>query len=423
MKRLHFQALRAILYLYTSTLFSGVTKINDISPRRLFFKNLSNVLTDQNILYALAISVFLPYPLTMAIVLMVTVLLLCRKKHRERLFVHKGSKALLPFFALALIMPVLYRHWVGLGAGILLICIAIIGLFARSALTVKIYEHMLDIITMLSVPIGIAVIIERIFLKIFDPNNQDYFRCVSVFFNANYFATVVATVVIICAYKAGTHQGFRPKYFIIAGLNMISAYLSGSLFVWVEIFVGVSLVFFLLKKHEMISGLLLGGGLFCFLIYFAPGLFLPRLGEAPVTTDRRIDIWRTALRAFFDSPLFGHGTLTYYQIYPHYEGSFPTSHAHNILLDPLLSFGLVGTALLAVYVVCTLWMLLKCLRGRSDGRITVLISAVTLAAAVHGTTDVTLLWVQTGLLFLLIVGGIDLAYRQTLRYTAQTTDT
>ena len=374
-----------------------------------------SLITDRNIIYMLTVSVFLPYQFTAVIIALTAVMLLISPKTNRRIFVHRGSRWLLPFFALIIIVPIIYHNWAGLVAGFFIIFATVIGLYARSAFTVNIYEHTLDIITMLSIPIGLVAILERIFLKVFDPGNKDNFRCVSVFFNSNYFATVVAIVIIICAYKAGTHQGVQLKYFAIAGLNMVSAYLSGSLFVWVEIFVGVALVFFLLHKHEMVSGLLLGAGLFCFLIYFAPGIFLPRLAESPLTTDRRLDIWTTAIQAFFKTPLFGEGPLTYYHIYSDYPTGFATSHAHNIFLDPLLSYGIIGTAILCVYVVCTLMTLLKCLRLRPDGRITVLICAVVAAAAVHGITDVTLLWVQTGLLFMLVIGGINLAEKRSLR--------
>lgn len=375
---------------------------------------MQSLFNDQNLIYIVAVSVFLPYIFTCAIILFVTAVILLVPNNRRRIFVHDGSKWLLPFFALVLIIPLFYKNFVGIAAGAGLICVVLIGLYARSAMTVRTYEHMLDIMTKLSVPIAVAAMTERVYLKIYDPGNLDNFRCVSVFFNSNYFATVAATMVIICAYKAGTHQGMQLKYFIIAGLNMISAYLSGSLFVWVEIFVGVSLVFIMLKKHEMISGLLLGAGIFCFLIYFAPGIILPRLAESPLTTDRRLDIWDTAIRAFLDAPIFGRGTLTYYHIFENYPNGFATTHAHNLLLDPLLNYGIVGTALMSVYILCVVKRLITSIKKRPDGRITVLITAVIAAAIAHGTTDVTLLWVQTGLLFLLIIAGLDLGYRRAL---------
>lgn len=369
------------------------------------------LLTDQNILYILVVSVFLPYVFTGIILVSMAIYLCISPKTNRRIFVHKGSRWLILFFLEILIVPVVYKNWIGLAAGFGLICILILGLFARSAMTIRIYERMLNIACLASVPVGVVAIIERICLQVLH-DDLDSYRCISVFFNANYFATVVATVIIICAYKVGSHQGHRLLYFSIAAFNMISAYLSGSLFVWVEIFIGVALVFFLMRKHEMLSGLLLGGGLFCFMLYFAPGLLLPRLTESPLTTERRLDIWSTAVKAFFKTPLFGEGAMTYYHVYQNYEGSYPTTHAHNLYLDPLLSFGLVGTALLMIYVVSYMRTLIHCLKSRSDEKITVLICAVIAAALIHGVTDLTLFWIQTGLFFVLVLSGLNLCTRR-----------
>ncbi len=344
---------------------------------------------------------------------MAAFVLICPRT-RGRIFCHKGAKWLFPFFAVSFGASIAYQNWIGLLAGIGMFAILTLGLFARSAFTVKTYEHMLHIICMISIPIGVVAFLERIFLQLRHPELYS-FRCISVFFNANYFATIAATVVIICAYKVGAHQGNRMLYFGIALLNMFSAYLSGSLFVWVEIFIGVALVFFLLRKHEMLSGLLLGGGLFCFILYFAPGLLLPRLTESPLTTERRIDIWRTTIHAFLDTPLFGRGPMTYFHCYADYPGSYPTTHAHNIYLDPLLSYGIVGTLFLLLFVLSYLRPLVHCLRSRPDEKISVLLSAVIAAAAIHGITDLTLLWVQTGLLFMLILGGLNLCERRATR--------
>ena len=381
--------------------------------------SLRTLLSDQNIIYMLAVSVFLP-PVFTALTILVLGAYVCASKYTHgRIFKHTGSKWLVPFFLISAGASLFYRNIPGLIATVFLIFIFILGLFVRTAITVKIFEHMLHIIAMISLPIAAVAGFEWVMLRIFDPNNADNFRCVSVFFNSNYFATMVATVIMICAYKVGTHQGNRLLYFFIAAVNMGSAYLSGSLFVWVEIFIGVALIFFLMRKHEMLSGLLLGGALFCMVIYFAPGVFLPRLTESPVTTDRRFEIWETALRAFLRTPLFGRGPLTYLQVCSSIPNGYPTQHAHNMYIDPLLSFGLVGSLFLLIYIFSYLGTLLRCLRENRSEKISVLICAVIAAAAVHGTTDYTVFWIQTGMLIMLLLGGIGICERRLKRISAK----
>lgn len=67
-------------------------------------------------------------------------------------------------------------------------------------------------------------------------------RIASVFSHPNYFGTIVGTVIIIRAYKILTNQGH--KLFLYPGWNgnTVSIYLCKSMFVWVEVFIGVTVL-------------------------------------------------------------------------------------------------------------------------------------------------------------------------------------
>lgn len=372
---------------------------------------LNTVLSDQNIIYICVTSIFLPYFFTACIIVAAALYLLINPDTRKRIFVHKGSLMLLPFFALSLIVPIVYKNWLGAAGGLALMLIMILALFFRSAMKKRIYEHVLSLICLYSIPMTVIAIIERV---MFQPGTPSYFyRSQAIFFNANYFATIMGTVIVICAYKVITGKGQSIIFYGIAAFSGISIYLCGSLFVWVEIFVGVASFLLLKKRHKMLSMLLFLAGIFCILIYLDVGI-VPRISESFITTGRRVEIWSTALGAIKDAPFFGKGLMTYFHVFKDYPGSFPSQHSHNMYIDPILNFGVVGTAFFLVYFINyykTAFYSRKVDSQGSGKDITSLILSITIAVLVHGMIDITVLWVQTGLLMVILMGGLGVSER------------
>ena len=110
-------------------------------------------------------------------------------------------------------------------------------------------------------------------------------------------------------------------------------------------------------------------------------------------------------------PLFGEGPLTYYHIYKQY-GGHPTQHAHNVILDPLLSHGLIPCIILLVYLGSNLkevWLLFK---RRIDMRLFSLIVAFLLTVLIHGILDYTIYWVQTSLLFFIVFSASSIYFHK-----------
>jgi len=128
----------------------------------------------------------------------------------------------------------------------------------------------------------------------------------------------------------------------------------------------------------------------------------PRVENLSWALQDRFIIWETALQGIRDNFLFGQGPLTYRNVYTLYDGQ-QTYHAHNIILDTLLSHGIIGTSLL-IYPFSwffNLWWKLKKdekLRGQFA-----LHGSLMAAVIIHGMVDLGILWFQTGFLFLLIL--------------------
>jgi len=179
-----------------------------------------------------------------------------------------------------------------------------------------------------------------------------------------------------------------------------------SMFAWIEVFIGILILLALLHKHRLLAIWVIAGAIAAFLIFGLDLRLLPRLSVVDVTLRMRQQIWEQAINTIKEAPLLGHGLLSYgYLFGVIYHGNL-VPHAHNILIDMLLNFGLVGTLMFACYFARYYYDLVKeWLSNNKNSENLVLIFAVSVAALIHGMTDITLLWIQTLPLFLLILAG------------------
>ena len=164
----------------------------------------------------------------------------------------------------------------------------------------------------------------------------------------------------------------------------------------------------------MLSLFLLLAGIMCIIIATTPEI-IPRLRETSLTTDNRISIWKTSIQAISNSPLFGKGFFTYFHIQPTIEGSYPTQHAHNLFIDSILSYGIIGSLIGLLYFSRFFSNVAKCNEKLRNNKISGFIIALSVAILVHSMIDLTLLWFQTGLLFAIILGGIGVEERRLIR--------
>ncbi|NLC19226.1 MAG: O-antigen ligase family protein [Clostridiales bacterium] len=368
-------------------------------------KRLDITLADSNIVAFTAVSLFLPYVLTALILVFLSLYIIANKRTRSLIFIHNGTKALKYFFIYAMAVAFMYKNWMGLAATAVLILGFVLGLFIRAVMTGELYERILTLICNMSITSTGFAGLEALFNYIYDGKINR--RVSAVFLHPNYFGTVVATVIIICAYKILTGKDRRANYYLIGGLNLISLYLSMSMFAWIEVFIGILILLALLHKHHLLAVWVLAGAAMAFLIFGLDLRLLPRLSLVDVTLRMRQQIWEQAINTIKEAPWLGHGLLSYGFLFGViYHGNL-VPHAHNILIDMLLNFGLAGTLMLVYYFAVYYYELVKAwlTNNKKNSENLVLIFAVSVAAFIHGMTDITLLWIQTLPLFLLILAG------------------
>ena len=114
----------------------------------------------------------------------------------------------------------------------------------------------------------------------------------------------------------------------------------------------------------------------------------------------RVDIIKMAVIIFKKTNfLFGHGNFYYYKftnyVYP---------HTHNILIELLLSYGLIGTTILSYVFLEYIYTKFK------ENKKNTLYLTLLIGVFIHNFTDFTIFWIQTVMLFIIIfsVKGYDL---------------
>ena len=190
-------------------------------------------------------------------------------------------------------------------------------------------------------------------------------------------------------------------------------YLSGSMFAFVELFAGICLLLVLRKKYIFFAVFFFLAFVGLVVLYFFPEIF-PRLLIASGQTDKRIELWGWSISLIKQNPFFGQGFLTIY----HNARQNPLVdaedyvHAHNFLLEPLTSFGIIGTILIVILLVMCFKRIIKCKEKLKDDKIITLVLSLCGAILVHATTDMTMMWIQTGLLYVLVLSAVGIGERE-----------
>ena len=362
--------------------------------------------TDNNLIYLLFASIFLPYYIT-AVSLVVSVIYIIKKQKISGCFEKNGGIWAILFAVYTVIIAAINLNFIGIACSVGFIALIIISKFVREHITLEVFEKGLNITCFMGIITTALCLFDFVYNQFILSYNGTY-RSTLYFFNTNYLATLFATVIIVCGYKVLFHKGKAIIYYITALICALGAYLTGSMFVWVEVFIGCAAILMITRKHQLLSALFLLAGTLIIVIYCIPNL-IPRIDQSNLTIDIRIRIWKTTIKAIKEaSPIFGRGFLTYFHVKDSFRGSYNTAHAHSIFLEPILSFGIIGTILIVTYFSKFYKRVIVCRNAQHKIGISSLILAISFGILVHATTDLTFMWIQTALFYALIFSSIGI---------------
>lgn len=365
---------------------SAIGKLNDIPKTEL-------------LLLTTVASVFMPFFITCVMVVVVAVYAVCKREIFSLIIKTKGIIILTVFCALIITVPIFYQRWISVAVGVLALCVLIFFLFAQNIMTVKLYRKSFEICCLMSIWCFAYAVVQKLVMGA-------AFRATAGLLNANYYATIIEFVILICVYCIITTPNTYKRYIPIIAINVVGLFLCDCQSSWLPIIVGVLILLYFngYKKHTLVF--LVIATIFMVVIIAIPGI-LPRLDRFPQTFKTRLNIWTTAIEGIKLHPIFGQGSLTYMYIFEQF-GGYKTYHAHSLYIDPFLSFGIVGVGLITSYIIPRIIYLFKVSFGKYTVQIKSIMLASVAAVCIHGFTDFSIFWVQTGMLVCLIVSAVGI---------------
>ncbi len=355
-------------------------------------------------------SMFLPYYFGFIAMGIVLIYLIVTKQLKN--IILNTPKGLMPliFSIYTVIVSIYHGNNIGTIQGLGIFVVSIFIMFYRENIDKRLFTCIIDVCCLGSICcfawgiLEYLSIIEKMGIEftelvIFDsPKN----RVNSTFYNANFYAQLIQFFVLMCIYKIlNTKETHRIIFYTLTILcNLFALYLTGCRTGWLSFIFTLPLMFYMNGWKKVcygLSGLIV---LSLLVICVNPSLF-PRFDSILSSFSVRIDIWLTAIKGIKDNLLFGLGIGGYILIFSKYDG-YPANHAHNVLLDPMLSFGLVGMFIFLIFFIPVCKEIYALYKKKIDMKMLGLILCFVIAVLVHGIFNYSIMWSQTGIIFLLI---------------------
>ena len=381
-----------------------------MDSRKRFIQFISRFFSETSandvVVMALVSSVFISVFFSAALMVLLPLYILISRQWKKALPSSPFEYFLLLFSIIALISTCLYARDAQinsfllkadylklLGIGIVLLSFDVF--FFTKIVTKRSFDLGLKLSAWMSVSSFLVAVIQKCFGWIANPARPGRFA--SVFSNENYYGTVIEFMVLICIYLFFRSQSRKGKllYFGILILNLLGLWFCQTRAAYITIAAALFLFFFIYKRRTsyVILGMIAAAGV---LLIFFPQI-LPRFDSASEYLRFRFGIWEASLRCIKEHLWIGQGYYSYSTIWKVYSNvRYFALHAHNLYIEMLLNFGILGTASLGLYCAERVW---KCVRNAARSRNSLDLALILSSLAsilIHGIADLTIFWPQTG---------------------------
>lgn len=345
---------------------------------------------------ALVVSLFLPFYFSVIAVSAVAIMTMVNYRLRSKALESPLCKPLLGVLIVPFFVSAVYNNYMGMLYSMLVLAAMICAFYLRSVMTRPLFNRMMDTACGASLVCAAVAFLQKAAVFTSAPD----YRPVAFFSNANYYGMMIEFIVLIAMYRLFANRRESGFYCVVIGVNLMGLYLCASMSSCMGLLCGV-LVMLYLKKCYKCMGVFLGAALFFVAASLLFPSIFPRVEAIDTTLGQRLSIWGAAVQGIQQHPLLGMGPTSYQMIYQMFDG-YQTYHCHNLLLDTLLNYGFIGAGAIAVYLFVQCKVLVLRFRNRICTDMNILLTAAFVAVAAHGLTDVTVFWIQTGMLFLIL---------------------
>ncbi|MGY0836491.1 O-antigen ligase family protein [Aerococcus urinaeequi] len=323
------------------------------------------------------------------------------------------------FIAYSAVISFIFQNWAGLGISIAFIPIAIYFNYYQQVIRPYFVEELLNIALIGSFIIFIFATFEYLNwvpewdYSFISPeiNRIHNGRAEATFANPNYYAMMLEFFFFIGLYKMMRTTKYRKKmvFLFISLCNLFAIIYTGTR-TSLLVVIGTLFVFYFVLGYKKIAvGTFLTTSIGT-LLSIKLG-FLPRFEDLGFAFEDRFVIWEIALKGLRDNFWFGQGPLTYLNVWQDYGEKY-TQHAHNIILDTLLSYGVVGSGILLPSIISLGKKILQMRKYPILRRRLALVCSFCSIVLLHGMFDLTIFWLQTAFLFLFVILAIYNMYHE-----------
>ena len=320
-------------------------------------------------------------------------------------------KNVLAFTGLIFFVSILKQNLYGIGVSIIIFEFSIFFMYYRSIINRKLFSKIINLYMIVSIFCFILTIFSVLYKK-FSMNLKMYefieymalHRPISSFFNTNYYATICEFIIIIAMYYflSNKNRNNRLYFLCVSTLAFIVLFLTENRTALPTILIATLVLSFTKNNKKVFTFLGIFTIVIVILMIFSNRIF-PRYEFIGNSLGTRKEIWENAIKLFKKTFLFGSGPMAYQNAS---WVTHPANHAHNIVLDLLINFGIVGNIIIFPLFI-GIFKKVYSIRKRNLFR---LIIALTVVVILHGMLDVTILWHQTAYIYfsvLLAVGKVS----------------
>lgn len=356
----------------------------------------------------MAIMPFLPYILSAAVLITVSMCILVFKHSRAAVMRHKRFFTInLAITGISLVSSLLAWNIVGILISYGIFLVLTFATYARTVMTKELFKRVIYISCFGSL-VSLATVV---FQRIKEPNPN--YRPVGLSFNANYLGSVAVLCAVLAIVQFFENDEKGEKGYLLKKILLAASVVANGLIILIcesrsslLAIMGTVFIYFLLRKWYILCGVLAVCGAGVWIIgYFNPDIFGWTNSLTYIFTER-VEIWMNAFKSFISGPvqfLIGRGPMTYFLVWER-EGLLQANHAHNLLFETLINVGIIG---LLFYLALFRSFVRDAFKKKRAGDKTAFILSVVAICEVliQGIPDVTIMWHQTAVLFVLMVAS------------------
>ncbi len=377
-----------------------------------FKDRILNYSLDQKIILLTAIAMFMPFYLGIGLLVVDMFYLVYKNKFKEIFDKSNLTVFSMGFAGYSLLLSIINKNTYGILASVGIFVLFVFVLFLRKNMTENFMEDLMTIIMIFASFCFIVTLFQYSWiLKNSGFNYSRFMKNISesrwamtmFFFNVNYYATVCSLVGIICAYKYFTKKSLERAFaFFVGILSVVTLFMTDSRGAMLACFLAVFALTIMMKKKKYYIGISVVSILAIIAIVVSGNMgILPRVDKLGFDLGLRKSIWVSAIEAFKKDLFVGVGPLGIHHIYTSIR-SRNILHAHNLILDILVNYGLIGLGLL-IPILSQVFVEIKNLYKKAY---TKMVIAMVIMVMIHSMVDVTIFWTQTAFIFLTFAVGI-----------------